>query len=168
MSSPPADRILVGRVSGAFGVRGWVKVFSYTDPKDNILGYNPWHLVKASADQIHEVVEGRLNGKAIVARLAGCDDRDIAESLRGAAIEIDSSQLATLAADEYYWSQLIGLNVVDKDGKPLGKVAEMMETGANDVMVLDDRTLIPWVRGDVVKAVDLDLGRIEVNWDPDY
>ncbi len=163
------DSICVGRIIGVQGIKGWVKVFSDTSPRENILSYNPWQLV--TGDQLTTVeVKGRLQGKNVLAQLAGIEDRDQATELIGSKIYILSGQIPKLAQGEYYWSDLIGLEVESLESEPLGRVESMMETGANDVMVLDgDRQrLIPFVLDAVVREIDLPNRRIVVDWKPDY
>lgn len=164
------DRIVVvGRVSGVYGVRGWVRVFSETRPRENILHYSPWYLKRSGAWQAYEVTAGRRHGKGIVVQMAGCVDRDGAATLVGAEIGIQRSLLPRLAEGEYYWADLVGLEVVNTEGISLGRVDYLLETGANDVLVVagERERLIPFVVGPVVTEVDLD-GRITVDWDPEF
>lgn len=162
-------RILnVGRIAGAHGVKGWVRVISHTEPREAILDYRPWLL--GDDHQPVEVQESSRQGKRIVARLHGIEDRDQAESLNGLAIGIERSQLAEPGEKSFYWADLIGLEVVLEQGESLGKVSEMMATGANDVMVVegDRQRLIPFVIDHTVIKVDLESGRITVDWDADF
>jgi 16S rRNA processing protein RimM len=162
--------VVLGRVSGLFGVTGWVKVFSYADPRDAILDYPAW-LISINGEWCrYELVEGRRHGKTIIARLRGVDDRDSASALVNATIGVKRSALPEAEAGRYYWSDLEGLSVEDSAGKPLGAVAYLLETGANDVLVVrqDEREiLIPFVTGEVVKGVDLAKGVISVDWEAD-
>ncbi len=170
MSDGRCNRILVGRISGLFGVRGWIKVFSYTEPRDNIVRYSPWHLRCAGGERAVEVAAGRSHGEGVVAKLKGVDDRDAAAALAGADIEVDRRQLEPLPAGEYYWAQLLGLQVVDMQGRTLGAVDHLLRTGANDVLVVegDRQRLIPFVQGVIVRDIDLDAGVMRVDWEPDY
>lgn len=163
------DWICVGNITGPHGVKGWVKVFSNTSPRENILNYSPWRIV--AGEQIRIVtVSGRLQGKNVVAQIDGVEQREQAVELVGSKIYISAEQLPQLDDGEYYWSDLIGLEVESLDAEPLGAVETMLETGANDVMVLrgDRERLIPFVMGDVVKLVDLANKRVIVDWKPDY
>jgi 16S rRNA processing protein RimM len=163
------DMICVGNITGVHGVKGWVKVFSNTSPRENILSYSPWRI--ATGDQIQIVTaSGRLQGKNVVARLEGIDQRDQAIDLVGSKIYILPEQMPQLGVGDYYWSDLIGLEVESLDAEPLGTVETMMETGANDVMVLrgDRERLIPFVMDEVVRSVDLTNKRVVVDWKPDY
>jgi len=170
------SRLQVGRISAAHGIKGWVKVYSYTDPIAGILDYAPWYLSKRNVDRTVTVGEGKASGRALVARLEGIDDRDQAELLVGCDIWVDSDRLPSLEAGEYYWHQLEGLVVRNLDGARYGTVDHLIETGANDVLVIrpdadsiDGRErLVPWVEGTIVRDVDLAAGEIRVDWAEDY
>ena len=164
------QHISVGKISGVFGVKGWVKVFSFTDPRENILTYSPWLLKKGDETKIVNVVDGQLQGKTIVAQLAGVNDRDQAASLMGWDIFITQDQLPKAAKGEYYWSELIGLNVETIDGVQLGVVDSLLETGANDVIIVqgERERVIPFLQGQTIINVDLDAGKIIVDWDPEF
>jgi 16S rRNA processing protein RimM len=165
------DRLIImGRVTGLFGVRGWVKVHSFTDPLENIVGYSPWLVHYLGEWHPMEVQDGRRHGRAIIAHLAGVDDRDRAASLMGCDIAVRRSQLPPPKAGEYYWVDLEGLRVETTNGVDLGRVDHLLETGANDVLVVqgDRERLIPFVEPDVVTSVDFDGGLIRVAWDPDF
>ncbi|MDP1774108.1 MAG: ribosome maturation factor RimM [Methylobacter sp.] len=168
--SEQQQHISVGKISGVFGVKGWVKVFSFTDPRENILTYSPWLLQKGDQIKTVNVVDGQLQGKTIVAQLAGIDDRDQAASLMGWDIFITQDQLPKAAKGEYYWSDLIGLQVETIDGVQLGAVDSLLETGANDVIIVqgERERVIPFLQGRTIIKVDLDAGKIIVDWDPDF
>jgi 16S rRNA processing protein RimM len=161
--------VVIGRISGLYGVRGWFKVFSHTSPVENILGYSPWYLRQQGAWVAHTPQTGRGQGKGIVAKLAGCDDRDQAAALLGQDIAIRRDQLPTPEPGSYYWADLEGLQVVTTAGVELGRVVYLFETGANDVMVVqgERERLIPFIP-QVVLEVDPPHGRIKVDWDPDF
>ncbi|MFI3157904.1 MAG: ribosome maturation factor RimM [Methylococcaceae bacterium] len=162
--------ISVGKISGIFGIKGWVKVFSFTDPRENILTYSPWLLKKDDQAKAVNVIDGQLQGKTIVAQLAGIDDRDQAADLMGWDIFITRDQLPKAAKGEYYWSELIGLTVETIDGVPLGVVDSLLETGANDVIIVqgERERVIPFLQGQTIINVDLGAGRIIVDWDPEF
>ena len=147
-----------------------MRVFSYTQPRDNIVHYRPWYLNRAGEWQEHELAEGRQHGKGVVARLAGCEDRDEASQLIGAEIGVRRKQLPAAQPGEYYWSDLQGLKVVTLQGELLGLVDHLLETGANDVLVVkgERESLIPFVLGQVVDEVDLERGEIRVDWDKGF
>lgn len=147
-----------------------MKVYSHTDPPENILGYSPWQLHIGTQWPVTNVLEGRRHGKGLVALLEGWEDRDAARRLLGADIAIERLQLPAVEPDEYYWADLIGLRVVNRAEVELGRVDSLMETGSNDVLVVrDDREhLIPFLPGDVIIEVDLKAGTIRVDWDPEF
>ncbi len=163
-------QITVGKVSGAFGVKGWIKVFSFTDPKENILNYSPWLLKKGSESKIVKLIDGKLQGKTVVAQLDGLVDRDQAEILLGWEVLISQNQLPETKAGEYYWSELIGLQVDNLQGVRLGAVDSLLETGANDVLIIhgDRERAIPFIQGRTVFEIDLNQGRMIVDWDPEF
>lgn len=162
--------ISVGKVSGVFGVKGWVKVFSFTDDKENILGFSPWLLKKGADSRLVKVVDGMLQGKAVVARLDGINDRDQAASLMGWDIFISPEQLPKVAEGEYYWSDLIGLNVETTQGVALGVVDSLLETGANDVVIVhgERERVIPFLQGQTIIKINLEAGIMVVDWDPEF
>ncbi|WP_082880253.1 ribosome maturation factor RimM [Methylomonas methanica] len=161
----------VGQVSGVFGVKGWVKIYSFTDPRENILQYSPWILQKNSQIQEVKLLGGRRQGSLVVAELQGISDRDLAAELMGADILIRKQQLPKAGDGEYYWADLIGLEVRNQEGCKLGKVDYLLETGANDVLVVVDgdvERLIPFLQQSTILKIDLDDGLIIVDWDPDF
>lgn len=166
---PEVRRIAVGRIAGVFGIKGWVRVFSYTDPLDNILGYGPW-LVGDTELIAYRVAEGACHGRGIIAHLDGVNDRDIARALIGKSIWVPREKFHEAGPDQYYWSDLMGLRVVTDAGVELGKVEDLIETGANDVLVVrgERRRLLPFVIGRVVTSVDRGAGVITVDWDEDF
>lgn len=170
--SDTQDRMLVmGRIAGPYGVRGWVRISAFTELADGLLDYAPWYLQRDGAWQEAEVLEARPHGKGLVAQLAGCADRDAAMALSGTPIGVRRSQLPAPGENEYYWSDLAGLRVVSVEGREFGTVDHLIETGANDVLVIRDGTrevLVPFVMDQVIKAVDFDAGLIRIDWDPDY
>jgi len=160
--------VVLGRVAGVHGLHGWVKVFSDTEPRENILTYSPWYL--GTPAQPREVLGGRLQGKGLVARLAGCSDRDRAAGLVGMEIAVRRDQLPPATADEFYWTDLEGLRVETESGETLGLVHHLFSTGANDVLVVrgSRERLVPFLWGTVVEDVDFEQGLIRVRWDPDF
>lgn len=164
------NRIVLGRVTGLFGVRGWVKVFSNTQPREGIANYSPWQLRLGNEWRSFVVEQGQSQGKGVIVKLEGVDDRDAAAALMGADIAIWREQLPPPAEGEIYWADLEGLEVVTVAGQALGRVSHLLETGANDVLVVrgERERLIPFVRGQVVTDIDLDGGRLVVDWDPDF
>lgn len=163
------DRIIaLGHIAGVHGIRGWVRVFSHTEPREAILDYRPWLL---GDDGRHvEPLEGARHGKTVIARLEGIGDRDQAERLVGQTIGVERRDLPELGEGQFYWADLIGLEVVLKGGESLGTVEDLMATGAHDVMVVrgDRERLIPFVLDRTVLAVHFESRRITVDWDVDY
>lgn len=162
-------RVIVGRVAGVFGVKGWVKIYSYTVPPENILHYSPWQLRIGGEWVTLKRITGRTHGKGVVAQLEGYDDRDAAAALFDCDIAVTREQLPEAGADEIYWADLIGLRVVTLDGTELGVVDHLFETGANDVVVVrgERERLLPYI-DQVVREVDLAGGVMHVDWDPEF
>jgi len=159
--------VVLGHIAGLFGVKGWVKVHSYTKPREAILDYADWLIECAGESRLSRVAEGQRHGKSVIARLSGVDDRDEAAALIDGVISVSRDSLPETADDEHYWADLEGLQVVHLDGTVLGKVSYLLETGANDVLVVrgNQEILIPYVKDDVIKNVDLDKGVINVDWE---
>lgn len=169
MASRNEDLIEIGHVLGVHGLRGQLRVYSLTDPRENIVRYSPW--VLEHRGQRHELkVSGSRVGKHVVAQLEGVTDRSQAEEWIGARIHIRRDQLPQLPGGEYYWSQLVGLEVSNLQDVVFGCVDHLIETGANDVLVVkgDRERLVPWLPGTVIREVDLKQGRIRVDWDADF
>jgi len=158
----------MGRISGLYGVRGWVKVFSETEPRANLLTYQPWYL--GAECRPWGLAAGKPHGRGLIAQLEGCEDRDQAAALVGLEIRIRRDQLPWLEADEFYWADLIGLSVETLEGIPLGRVDRVFATAANDVLVVkgDRERLVPFVRDRVVTDVNPGRCRIRVDWDPEF
>jgi 16S rRNA processing protein RimM len=162
--------VVVGRIAGLYGVKGWVKVTSYTKPRKNILDYRPWCLERAGVIEQVDPTAGREQGKGLIAQIAGIEDRDAAAGIIGADILVSRELFAQTGDDEYYWRDLVGLRVMTIDGVNLGVVDSLLETGANDVLVVmgERRRLIPVVLDDVIKRIDLAAATITVDWSPEF
>lgn len=195
----PEHLLAVGRITSVYGVKGWVKIESFTEPRVNLFIYQPWYIASSNGFQTVVIDEHRPHGKGYAGHIRGVDDRDIAGTYCRKDIYIEKRLLPELASDELYWHQLEGLKVysvglhnVAQDGVAqasesqgqdasqservlLGKVSEVMETGANDVLVVKNSSdsidtrerLIPWLE-EVLYNIDLDKGEIDVYWDPDF
>lgn len=159
--------MLLARVAGAYGIKGWVKVSSFTAPAEKVFDYSPWQLHGKGTVKTVAVLQGKPHGKGLIVQLDGINDRDQAESLRGLEIHIERDRMPEPEAGQYYWSDLEGLRVENVTGKELGKVDQFLDTGSADVMVVsgDERYLIPFIFGQTVISVDLAAGCIRVDWD---
>ncbi len=161
--------VVIGRVRGVFGVKGWVRVQDYSSRVGDILQYDRWLLKHDQGWMTLKVLEGCLHQKGVVCHLKGYDDRAQAKQLMDVDIAVAADRLRELEPGEYYWHQLEGLEVVNLNGENLGKVDRLFETGANDVLVLkgEQERLVPYAPG-VVAEIDLNKGRIQVDWEKDY
>lgn len=161
--------IVMGRVRAPFGVKGWVKVQPYTQEVEGLLAYSQWWLQDEGGWQPRAVAEAAVHGQSLVARLDGCNDRDSAARLRGRDVAIPRQHLQALAPGEFYWVDLIGLEVINLSDETLGVVEDLLETGGGAVLVVrgDNRRLLPFAEP-VARAVDCVAGRIVVDWEKDY
>jgi 16S rRNA processing protein RimM len=158
----------LGNISGVHGVKGWVKIHSLTEPREAIFDYQPW-LLGEEREEIR-ISQGKKHGKRLIALLENMHDREQAEGLVNRRIAVYRDQFPELPGDEYYWTDLFGVSVQLEDGRELGKIADMLATGAHDVMLVrgDRERLIPFVHGQYVKKVSLRNRVIVVDWDPDF
>jgi 16S rRNA processing protein RimM len=171
-----SQETVIGRITAVFGIKGWLKVYSFTDPRDGVLNYRNWTLVQDGKRIPVKLEEGRRQGQGIVIRLKGVDDRDVAQRYCGADIQVSTEQLPELPRGDYYWYQLEGLAVFTIEDECLGTMHHMLETGANDVLVvqaspasIDQRErLIPYLPDEIVMQVDLANKRMVVDWDPEF
>lgn len=178
------EKVILGRISGVYGVKGWVKIFSYTDPMEAIVDYSPWFIRAenpgksarhASWTEV-KLKAGKRHAKTVVAKLENCNDRDQAMTYVGTEIAINLQQLEQLKEkDEYYWRDLIGLRVINQQDITLGTVKSLLETGANDVLLVASEVdgekierLIPWTMDIAIIKVDMAKGVITVDWDADF
>lgn len=172
MDAPAGKQVLIGRIVGLFGVDGWVKVESYTEPRTRIFRYRPWLLTLAGGERSEiDGAQGRVQGKGLVATLPQVADRDGAAALVGAEIRVPRAALPKPRRGEFYWADLEGLDVFNEEGVAFGKVSHLFSTGANDVIVVRDgehERMIPFVLERFVRNVDLDQGRMTVAWDADF
>ena len=172
MAHDPGRRILLGRVNGAFGIRGEVKLESWTEPREAIFRYQPWILRDAQGNERElRGVRGKVSGKSLVATFPDVTDRETVEAMRGTEIHVPRSALPPPGPDEYYWVDLEGMRVVNAEGVDFGTVSHIFATGANDVLVARDgerERMIPFVQPQYVSSVDFDANLITVDWDPDF
>lgn len=184
MHSDPAELVVIGKITGVFGIRGWLKVHSYTEPRENFLQYPECFIKRGGQWQSVQFAEGKPHGKGLVVRIDGIDDRDQAAAYGQAEVAVQAHQLPPLDEQDFYWHQLEGLLVRVGGQEPspgdraplLGIVDHLIATGANDVLVvkgcsgsIDQRErLIPYLPDQVVQLVDLASGVIWVNWDPEF
>ena len=160
---------MVGKINGLFGVNGWVKIFSHTEPRKNVLNYKPWKVKISGKWQELEIQNGREQSKTIVAKIKDVDDRDKARAYIGLDIYIERSQLPKLEDGKYYWDDLIGLEVINTENISLGKIINMFDTGSNAVMVSKSTKehWVPFIEPYLIK-VDLDNKQVLVDWDEDF
>ena len=164
-------RILLGRIVGAFGIRGQIKIESWTEPRDAIFRYQPWILRDALGNERQfDGARGKESGKHLVATCPEVTDRDVVEAMRGTDIYVLRSALPPPKAGEFYWIDLEGFRVVNVDGVDFGTVSHLFSTGANDVLFVrgDRERMVPFVEPDFVKSIDFEGGLITVDWDPDF
>lgn len=172
------DIVVIGKITSAFGVKGGVKVFSFTQPRLNILNYNPWLLKVDGQWQSVKLKSGRQQGKSIAVNLDGIADRNQAEGLSGTEIGVYASQLPEPSADEFYWRELEGMRVINTEGVDFGFVSHLIETGSNDVMVVKETAeqasgkerkerMVPFI-ADAIVEVSRENRMITVEWDADF
>ncbi len=176
--------VVIGKITTAFGVKGWVRIYSFTESPVDIFSYKPW-FIKSNHDwQQINVVKWKNQSKGLVAQLDICDDRDSALSLRQVDIFVPAEKIQGLKEGEYYWRDLIGCRVINQQNEDLGIVTKLMETGANEVLVLDiddlavglslskgeavKERLIPYVPDEVILTVDIKKKLITVEWPGDF
>lgn len=169
-----SDNVIVGTIGAPYGVKGWVKINSYTQEPEGIFDYSPWILAD---EQEYQIDQWRPHGKAIVAKLVNIDSRDDAERIKNMEISIDAEQLPELGNDEFYWRELNGMQVVTTQGYNLGVIKEVFNTGANDVIRVmanskdafgQKERLLPFVFDSVVQEVNKIERVITVDWDPGF
>jgi len=185
MSDDLAKLQVVAKITAVYGVKGWVKIHSYTDPIENFMDFSDCYLDRGDQWQPIEFESVKRHGKGLVALIEGVDDRELARTYCQHDIAVSSDAFPRLSGDEYYWHQLPGLAVycAGENGTQLllGRVDHVMATGANDVLVVrptrgdsgagsidDSERLIPWIKDQVIQKVDLEAGRIQVDWDPEF
>jgi 16S rRNA processing protein RimM len=161
--------VTLGRICGAYGVKGWVKIRSYTEKRGDIGRFTDWILEKPDLKRRVAVVSSRLQGQDVVAKLEGIDDRDAARELAGSAVMVERAALPVCAPGEYYWADLEGLSVRTVAGEELGTIDHLLAMPAHDVLVLagTPARMIPFVVGTIVKRIDLETG-VVVEWERSF
>jgi 16S rRNA processing protein RimM len=165
--------VVMGRVTAPFGVKGWIKIHALTAQPGNLRGYPVWWLGHDGDWREMRVAAAKVHGNTLLAQLAGIEDREAANALKGWEVAVPRSQLPGAADDEFYWADLIGLRVVNAEQHEFGRVARLLQTGANDVLVVaggngnERETLIPFIAS-AIRRVDLAAGVISVDWGKDY
>lgn len=169
MAQTGKNPVVLGRVSGIYGVKGWFKVFSYTEPRDAILQYRNWLLKDGETWREAQLDQGKKHGKSVIACIAGVTERDAAAGLLGMDIAVAREDMPKLTQGEYYWHDLEGMEVVDGSGRSLGRVSYLLATGANDVLVVqgEQEILVPFVVDKVIKDVDVEQRVISIDWEWD-
>ena len=162
-------RVVLGQVGGAFGVQGWVRIQSYTDPPANILKYERWQLGRAGQWREVEVEDGKVTAKGVLAKLVGVETPEDARLATGSEIAVTREELPKPAPGEYYWSDLEGLAAFGQNDQPLGRIEEFRATPAGTVIVIrgERQHWVPFVKERIV-SVDLDAGRVVLDWDADW
>ena len=170
MSNTDHNWVAMGDIKGAFGIKGWVKAAVSTEYTDSLLDYPVWRLRKGGDVRQYAVAEGKVAGDELQIKFAEIDEREAAQLLRGYTIEVDRNDFEPAGDDEYYWTDLVGLTVNNRQGVLLGKVSNLMQTGAHDVLVVDGeygQKLIPFV-SQYIDSVDLAAGSIVADWGTDF
>ena len=175
-SKAGSEWVVLGEIGRVHGLQGWLKLISFTSPIENILEYSRFHANIGGRSTQLELDEHRRQNKALLVHFKGYDDPETARLLTGTEIAIANAELPRLESGEFYWHQLEGLSVVNQHGQRFGRVSHLLETGANDVLVvapdsesIDDRErLIPYLQGSVIDEVDLEGETIRVDWEADY
>ncbi|MDP2573784.1 ribosome maturation factor RimM [Vibrio penaeicida] len=175
--SEQVEKIVVGKFGASYGIRGWLKVFSYTDNAESIFDFSPW-FIKQKGDWVECKVESwKRHNKGMVCKLEGLEIREEAHLLTNFEIAINPASLPELSEDEFYWRELFGMQVITTKGYNLGEVVDLLETGSNDVLVVkanlkdafgQKERLIPFLEEQVIIQVDREAQRIEVDWDPGF
>ncbi|MCL1056942.1 ribosome maturation factor RimM [Shewanella sp. Choline-02u-19] len=175
--SSKQEPVVLGKLGSSHGIKGWLKITTYTDSVEGIFDYSPWLLKEQGEWREVKVLQWRMQGKAVVACLEGVETRDQAQALTNCEIAVPAEQMNVLPEDEFYWRDLIGCEVVNTKGYNMGKVQEIVETGSNDVLLVKANAkdgfgkaerMVPFVTEQFILKVDLTAKQILVDWDPDF
>jgi len=161
--------VTMGRIVAPYGIKGWIKIQPFTQQQQGLLDYPQWQVGQDGEWRLRTVELAKVHGATVVAKLEGIADREQAAALQGMRIAVSRGDFPEPAANEFYWADLVGLNVVNADGVALGSVTRVFETGANDVLVVEGERerLLPFI-APVIRQVDISGGMIIVDWDADY
>ncbi len=174
--SQDSKQLVVGRLGAVYGIRGWLKIHSFTDEPESIFDYKPWLVEQRGKPVEIKVEKFKTHGKGWIVKLEGIDVREEAQLLTGAEISVSKEQLPELE-DDFYWHDLMGCTVVNLQGYDLGQVSDLMETGSNDVLMVKanrkdafgkKERLIPFIEDQVIHEIDLATQTIKVDWDPSF
>ncbi|RJG51559.1 ribosome maturation factor RimM [Motilimonas pumila] len=174
--SEQANHIIVGKFGAVYGIKGWLKIHSYTDEPESLFEYQPWMIEQKGRLQAVSITEYRRHSKSWIAKIEGYDVRENSQALVGLEIKVSEDQLPELD-DQVYWRDLVGCQVKTTKGYDLGVVSDIMETGSNDVLVIKSNPtdafgkkerLIPFLETQVITQVDITNKFIEVDWDPGF
>lgn len=161
--------MVMGRIAVPYGIKGWMKIQTFSEAIDTLADYAEWYVKRDNEWQTYTVADVKVHNKMLVAELVGIADRDQALALKGCEIAVARESLPAAPEGEYYWSDLVGLNVVNLRGEPFGVIEQILEAGAHDVLVVrgEREHLIPFV-GQIVRNVDLAARTVQVDWELDY
>ena len=175
--SEQSEKIVVGKFGASYGIRGWLKVISYTDNQESIFDYSPWYISQKGEWVECKIESWKRHNQGLVAKLVGLDVREDTSLFTNLEIFINPVSLPELPEDEFYWRELFGMHVFTTKGYDLGKVTDLLETGSNDVLVVkanlkdafgQKERLIPFLEEQVIISIDREAQRIEVDWDPGF
>ncbi|MGO1246504.1 MAG: ribosome maturation factor RimM [Oceanisphaera sp.] len=172
-----SEPVVVGQLGAVYGIKGWLKVNSFTDRPEGIFDYRPWLMKDGSGWREIQVSGWKRHNKGLICKLSHVEQREEAQLLTGTDIAVDAASFVALPNDEFYWRDLIGCRVKNTKGYDFGLVSQLMETGSNDVLVIkanandafgQHERLIPFVEDQVIKSVNIADRIIEIDWDPDF
>lgn len=172
-----SEPVVVGQLGAVYGIKGWLKVNSFTDQPEGIFDYQPWLMKDGSSWREVQVSAWKRHGKGLICKLDGIEQREEAQMLTGADIGVKATSFVDLPDDEFYWRDLIGCRVQNTKGYDFGQVSQLMETGSNDVLVVKANAkdafgqrerLIPFIEDQVIKSVNIAERIIEIDWEPDF
>lgn len=175
--SDASGTLVIGKIGAPYGVKGWVKITTYTEELTGVFDYSPWLVERGGKTQELLIDQWRKHNKGVIAKLVGVDDRDQAEAMNNLEISIKAEMLPELDNDEFYWRDLVGMQVITESGYDMGVVKELFETGSNDVMLVkanhndafgQKERMIPYLFEQVIKQVDQQANIIKVDWDPGF